>query len=209
MHPNPIFGKTDVARSLDFVRTRGFGALMINGPDRPLVAHVPFLLNDAGTGIEAHLMRSNPVWRALNPAVPAVLAVTGPDGYVSPDWYGAPDQVPTWNYVAVHLSGSLERVPDSDLPGVLDRLSAHFEAGLAPKRPWTADKMSDGVMARMMRSIVPVRLTVQDVRSTWKLGQNKPAEVRQSAANQVETGTGSELAALAALMHDPPQPSKE
>jgi len=208
MHPNPIFRGTQAEHSLNFARQRGFGTLTLNGPTHPLLAHIPFLINDDATELELHVMRSNPIWQALDADKPAILAVTGPDGYISPDWYEVPDQVPTWNYVAVHLHGTLRRVPHADLSGVLDRLTEHFEARLAPKTPWHSSKMSDGVMDRMMRMIVPCRMTITDLHSIWKLNQNKPDEVRLRASDQVQTGTGSELAALAALMQAPPNPTE-
>jgi transcriptional regulator len=82
--------------------------------------------------------------------------------------------VPTWNYVAVHLRGSLESLPEDALAPMLGRLSAHFEATLAPKPAWTSDKMTKGVMERMMRAIAPCRLMVDQIDSTWKLNQTSP-----------------------------------
>ena len=132
-----------------------------------------------------------------------MLSVTGPEGYISPDWYGLTDQVPTWNYVAVHLRGRLELLPEDTLRPLLDRLSDHFEALLAPKTPWTSAKMSPGAMERMMRMIVPCRLIVDDVQGTWKFGQNKPEAARLGAADGVEAAALSpEAARLAAMMRD-------
>ncbi len=200
MHPNPAFRRTQQDRNLAFARNRGFGLLAVNAPDAPLIAHIPFLLDDDGRTADLHLVRSNPVAAAATTAaVPAVLAVSGPDGYISPDWYGLPDQVPTWNYVAVHLRGTLEPVDPGDMHAMLDRLSAAFEARLAPKRPWTSAKMSPGTMDRMMRQILPFRLRIATVDGTWKLNQNKPDAARLSAADAVSDPT------LAALMRDPPQ----
>ena len=206
MHPNPVFRAEPAARHLDFARARAFGQLTLcapgTGPEEgPLAAHVPFLLDTEGTSAELHLMRSNPVARALDAPRPALLTVTGPDGYVSPDWYGMDDQVPTWNYVAVHLRGTLEALPADALRGVLDRLSDAMEARL-DKRPWTTAKMSPGVMDRMMRSLVACRLTVASVDGTWKLGQNKPDAARLSAAGALvqEGAPGQERTALAAWM---------
>jgi transcriptional regulator len=208
MHPNPIFRAEPAARHLAFARARAFGLLTVCGPDSgtqegPLAAHVPFLLDAAGGSADLHLMRSNPVARALGTPRPALLAVTGPDGYVSPDWYGMDDQVPTWNYAAVHLRGTLETLPAESLRGVLDRLSDAMEARL-DKRPWTTAKMSPGVMERMMRALVACRLTIASVDGTWKLGQNKPAAARRAAAAELEreAAPGQELAALAALMRE-------
>ncbi len=201
MHPNPIFGKEPRQRNVDFVRERAFGTLAINGEDGPLTAHVPVVLNEEGTHLELHLMRSNPIARADLPAK-ATLTLLGPDSYISPDWYQTDDQVPTWNYVAVRLKGTLRLESHDDLKPLLDRLSAHMEAHLLPKPPWTSDKMSDGVMERMMRSLQPLSMDVDSIEGTWKLGQNKPDDVRHRAADHVKAyGIGQELNIMSGLMH--------
>ncbi len=201
MHPNPVFHDADAARNIAFARERGFGTLAVNAADAPLLSHVPFLLNAEGTVVELHLLRSNPIVRALRAPVQAKIAVQGPDSYISPDWYGVTDQVPTWNYVAVHLTGTLELRPQEELRDLLDRQSAAYEDRLLPKAPWKTAKMTPEVMDRMMRMIVPCRMAVSGVDGTWKLGQNKPDAVRRAAAEQVTGyGFGSETDILAALM---------
>lgn len=199
MHPNKAFRRTSESVALAAARDRSFGTISVNGPVAPHLSHVPFLLADDGQSLDLHLLRSNPIARAL-PAQ-AVMSVVGPEGYISPDWYGVPDQVPTWNYVAVHLHGWLEQLPDDALRDMLDRQSAHFETLLLPKRPWTTDKMSEGVMENMMRAIVPVRMVIEDVQSTFKLNQNKPDDVRLRAADHVAEHGDQ---ALSRLMKDPP-----
>jgi transcriptional regulator len=185
MHPNPAFRQTPLARNLAFARSRGFGILTLSGPDGPLAAHVPFLLSADNGHADLHLARSNPIARSSLPA-PALIAISGPDAYVSPDWYGPhellPDQVPTWNYVAVHLRGVLEPLPDDALRAHVDALSAAHEARITGKTPWTSAKMTEGAMPRMMRMILPFRLRITGVEGTWKLNQNKPADVRSRAA---------------------------
>ncbi len=201
MHPNPVFHTQEAAHNLAYARERAFGVLAVNGAEGPLLAHIPFLLDEDGRTLWLHLVRSNPIARQLSETRAATIAVSGPDSYVSPDWYGVPDQVPTWNYVAVHIRGELEKRPQEELHALLDRQSAHFENRLLPKTPWKTEKMSDGVMERMMRAIVPCRMTVTGVDGTWKLNQNKPDDVRLSAADHVEAfGQGVDLNVLAALM---------
>ncbi|HLQ19332.1 MAG TPA: FMN-binding negative transcriptional regulator [Tabrizicola sp.] len=201
MHPNPAFRQSPRDQNLAFARDRGFGILTINGPDGPLAAHIPFLLNQDATFAELHLARSNPIARAALP-IPAMLAVSGPDVYISPDFYGpheqVPDQVPTWNYVAVHLRGTLERLPDEAMRTHVDALSAEHESRIAGKRPWTSAKMSDGAMPRMMRMILPFRFQVTSVEGTWKLNQNKTPEIRSRAAQALSLGgaAAQEIAAL-------------
>ncbi|MEM6407654.1 MAG: FMN-binding negative transcriptional regulator [Pseudomonadota bacterium] len=201
MHPNPAFRREETARNIGFARERAFGTLAVNGEDGPLTSHVPFLLNEAGKEAELHLVRSNPIARAKAPQK-AVITVMGPDSYISPDWYGVADQVPTWNYISVRLRGVLHPMPHEDLHAMLDRLSAHFETLLLPKTAWTSEKMSDGVMEKMMRAILPFRFEVSEIEGTWKLNQNKPDDVRHAAADHVAAyGQGTEIATLAALMH--------
>lgn len=204
MHPNPAFRQTPAERNIAFARARGFGVLSVNGPDGPLAAHVPYLLNDDASHADLHLARSNPIARAALP-LPALIAVSGPDAYVSPDWYGphdqVPDQVPTWNYVAVHLRGVLEPLPDDALRSQADALSAEHEGRIIGKRPWTSKKMTDGAMDRMMRMILPFRFRVVSVDGTWKLNQNKSAEVRARAARALAGGDAG-ARAIAALMRD-------
>lgn len=206
MHPNPAFRQEPRERNLAFARTRGFGLLAVNGPEGPLAAHVPFLLNADASFAELHLARSNPIARAALPA-PALIAVSGPDAYISPDWYGphdqVPDQVPTWNYVAVHLRGRLEPLPDDSLHPHVDALSAEHENRIAGKRPWTSAKMTEGALPRMLRMILPFRFRVTSVEGTWKLNQNKTPEIRARAAEALAQGDAA-AQTIATLMRDLP-----
>lgn len=207
MHPNPIYRGTERQTNLDFAATRGFGVLSINGEAGPLISHVPFVLSEDSRRIEAHLVRSNPIARALaGGARPAILAVSGADSYVSPDWYQLADQVPTWNYVAVHIRGDLKLNPDAGLRPHLDRLAANFETRLLPKTPWLSDKMRPDALAKMLRMIIPVELEIGTVDGTWKLSQNKPEAARLAAAEAVAmSGIGLEMADIAKLMQNPPE----
>jgi transcriptional regulator len=203
MHPNPIYHTADDLKNLAFARNRAFGVLAVSIEGLPVLSHVPILVADDGATADLHLVRSNPIARALKAPLKAKIAVSGPDSYISPDWYGVDDQVPTWNYIAVHLTGTLELLPQDHMRDMLDRQSKHFEDQLAPKPAWKADKMTPDVLAKMMRQIVPCRMTITDVDGTWKMNQNKPDDVRLRAAGKVVSdGMGSETAQLAKMMKD-------
>ena len=201
MHPNPIYRTMPQQGRIDFARARSFGTLAVNADDGPLLSHIPFQLSEDGARLEAHLVRSNPILRLLESPLPAVIAVSGPDAYVSPDWYGTDNQVPTWNYVAVHLRGQLERLAQSELHGILERLSANMESRITGKQPWKIDKMDAEIYARMQRQIVPVAMKIESIDGTWKLNQNKTAEARLGAADGIEAaGIGSEIDEMVQLM---------
>ncbi len=201
MHPNTMFRKETEAQNIDFAREQAFGVLAVASADAPLISHIPFLLSPDGSMAEFHLVRSNPIARALKTPLKARLAVQGAHSYVSPDWYDVADQVPTWNYVAVHLTGEITLRPAEELRDLLDRQSALFEKRLLPKTPWTTGKMTPEVLERMMRQIVPCRMRVDKIDGTWKLSQNKPDDVRLNAAAHMEGfGIGNEVRILSALM---------
>ncbi|MBV1864012.1 MAG: FMN-binding negative transcriptional regulator [Rhodobacteraceae bacterium] len=206
MHPNPAFRKADTARNIAFARERSFGILSLNADPAPLLSHIPFQLSPDGTRLEAHLVRSNPILKLMTHPHTAVLAVSGGDSYISPDWYGVEQQVPTWNYVAVHLRGMLHRLPDSDLHGILDRLSANMESRLLPKPVWTLDKLTGETISKMSRMIVPIAMEIEQIDGTWKLAQNKPTEAIDGAADGAEQAQiGAFISELAGLMRKPPE----
>ena len=210
MHPSPAFRRASREANLTFAGERSFGVLVVDGDavDGPLLSHIPFLLAEDGSVVHAHLMGSNPIARRLAQGERrAILAVSGPDGYVSPDWYDAGnDLVPTWNYVAVHLRGRLRLRPGETLRSHLDSLATHFEHRLLPKPPWQTSKVPDRHLQAMMRAILPVELVVESVDGTWKLNQNRTDEARLNAARHLENGGyGMETARLARLMRSLPE----
>lgn len=202
MHPNPSFRNTSDGHSWELVSKTSFGTLAQSTSGLPVISHVPFLLSACRSYIELHLVRSNPMARVeVGQAVPTTLIVNGPDGYISPDWYGIDAQVPTWNYVAVHVTGQLVRLDDDALEPLLARLSDQFERQLHPKPIWTIEKMTDDVKMKMMRQILPFKFEIFELHSTWKLGQNKPEQARLDAADTLV----DHVPALAKLMKDLPQ----
>ncbi|MDU8927663.1 FMN-binding negative transcriptional regulator [Alisedimentitalea sp. MJ-SS2] len=206
MHPNLAFRPERHDEDLALVREWGFGMLAVSvAGEAPMLSHVPFLVDASGAFAELHLVRSNPIARVVKEGAAARIAVQGPHGYISPDWYGIEDQVPTWNYVAIHLTGVLAPRPQDELQGMLERLAAHFEAQLTPKPPWLLDKMDAEAKARLMRMIAPFRFAIERVDSTWKLAQNKPDAARHGAADHIAAqGMGQEVKLLAAMMRNPP-----
>ncbi|MDE0282106.1 MAG: FMN-binding negative transcriptional regulator [Gammaproteobacteria bacterium] len=140
MHPTRIFRQVSREANLAFARDQGFGVLTVGADDEdgPLLSHVPFLLTEDCSAVHAHLTRANPILCSPEKGErPAVMAVSGPDSYISPDWYEAdPGLVPTWNYVAVHLRGRLRLRPQETLRDHLEALAMQFEQRLHPKPPW-------------------------------------------------------------------------
>lgn len=196
MHPDPKFRPRQDDLAALFVREIGFAAIFAATPDGPRVAHAPVVLGDDETTLQFHLARGNGLTKHLD-GTTALAVVQGPDAYVSPGWYAAPDQVGTWNYVAIEMEGAVRKLDDAELVAQLDTLSAQQEARIGANPPWTRDKMNPALFSRMTGAITGFELRVAAWRPTVKLSQNKPADERERVAAGLDaTGHG----ALAQLM---------
>lgn len=195
MYTPPMF-KTERAASLAFAEARGFGTMCAFDGEKPVASMMPFYLSyaDDGTPRAAfHLARGNPLIQLADGKTSWLLAASGPDAYVSADWYVSPDQVPTWLYQAVHLTGPVRRLSDEELAVQIDTLSAKFENWLAPKKPWTSAKMTVGRFEAMKKAIVGLVMTVVDVEGSFKLNQHKSeadfAAVAEALAARPDTSS--------------------
>lgn len=175
MYTPPRF-KPDRAAALAFAAARGFGTACAWDGEKPIASALPFALDYGADGTPLllfHMARQNPLLQQADGTAPWVMAVNGADAYVSADWYVSPDQVPTWLYQAVHLTGTVRVLADDELGPHLDALSGKFEEWLLPKRPWTSDKMAAGRLDAMKKAIVGVVLAVDEVEGSFKLNQHK------------------------------------
>jgi transcriptional regulator len=185
MYTPPPF-KSDRAASLAFAQARGFGIVCAWDGAKPVASALPFCLSfaDDGTPIASfHVARGNALARLGGSKSHWLLAINGADAYVSPDWYVSPDQVPTWLYQAVHLTGTVSPMPEGELGAHLDALTAKFESWLAPKPPWTVAKVSAGRQEMLKKAIVGLVMTVEDVEGSFKLNQHKSDADHMAVAN--------------------------
>jgi transcriptional regulator len=161
---------------LAFAESRGFGTVCSWNGRKPIASALPFCLdygNDGTPRVAFHVARHNPLVKLADGASPWVMAVNGADAYVSADWYASPDQVPTWLYQAVHLTGTVRLLSDGELGPHLDALSTRFESWLAPKPVWTSAKMTAGRLEAMKKAIVGLVMSVEEVEGSFKLNQHK------------------------------------
>ncbi len=181
MHPAKPFHVDDRETLLAFIRQHPFVTVAAAVGGRPCTAQAPVVIRELDFGevaLDFHLSRGNALAPYVVQGFRAVALASGPDAYVSPDWYGGEDQVPTWNYVSAEAEGLVAPLSDAEFVALLDDLSAQEEARLSPKPAWTRGKMSPGRFETMMRGIIGCRLTVERLEGTWKLSQNKTAADR-------------------------------
>ena len=193
MHPNRKFHIQDREAMAALVRELGFGVLFVPTPEGLRAVHVPVLLD--GDRLRFHVSRGNAVHSSLLGGADALFVATGPHAYISPEYYGLEDRVPTWNYVAVELEGPVRLLDPEGLTRLVDDMSAEQEARLAPKPPWTRAKMSEDRFEGLLKSITGFEMEVADWRGTAKVDQDKPQEVRNRIAEALEERGERDMAA--------------
>ena len=205
MYVPPAF-RVDRAACLAFAAARGFGLACAHDGQKPVASPVPFHIEYGKDGTPLacfHLARNNPLIGRADGVTPWLFAVSGADAYVSPDWYVSPDQVPTWLDQTVHMTGPVRPMTGQQLHDHLTEASARFESDLAPKRPWTMDKMSAGRSEAMMRAIVGLVMAVAEVEGSFKLNQHKSdadhVAVTRALALQKSAGAQKLSAAMRAM----------
>lgn len=180
-----------------------FGALVTIENGTPTATHVPFLYRSEGGAlgsVAAHLARANPQAKALE-ASPAVLLIAqGPHGYVSPSWYTEHPSVPTWNYVAVHVTGRARVISDAArVRTLLASLVGRYESGR--EKPWTMD-LPEKYLEGMLRQIVAFEVEATSIEGKLKLSQNRTPEERRSVIRGLEESGDPVARQLADVMRE-------
>jgi transcriptional regulator len=153
----------------------GSAELITIGPDGYPIASLVPVLWDGGTVI-AHLARANPHWRTIGSVTPALFVCTGPQAYVSPSWYAAKAEhgrvVPTWNYSAVHLTGTAVIHDDVEWTRQAVTALTRRHEDQRPE-PWAVSDAPAAYVDGQLRAIVGVEFTVERVEAKAKLSQNR------------------------------------
>ena len=164
---------------LDFVANHPFGLLVTAGSEAPFATHLPFVL-DRSRGahgvLQGHIARANPHHRQAGLAPEALVVFSGPDAYITPSWYPAKAEhgrvVPTWNYLAVHVYGTLTFIEDAAfLRAHLAALTRQSESGR--EAPWAIEDAPREYIEQQQKAIVGLELTITRLEGKWKMSQNR------------------------------------
>lgn len=203
MYIPAAFNQPDQTALHDAIERHSFALLISADPDLE-ATHLPLLL-DAQAGAKGtllgHMAKANLQWqRAAGREVLAVF--TGPHAYISPQWYQAPQTVPTWNYIAVHAYGSLELMEDdAETIALLNRTVAAYEA--SQPVPWRLQESPEFV-SRLAQQVVAFRIPIERLEGKWKLNQNRPIEQRSRVIERLKEQADENSLAIARAMQPAP-----
>ena len=196
MYVSHFYREEDLKRVADFVREHDFATLVLSQDGVPVASHLLMDFDTSPDGtwlVNGHMARANKLWRAFDPAQEVLLIFGGPNTYISPTWYNHLN-VPTWNYIAVHLYGAPRVIASGpELEEILARLIKRYET----QSDYRMETLPADFREKEMRGIVGFQVKVTRVEANFKLSQNRNDEDHASVIQQLEARGDEQSLAIA------------
>jgi transcriptional regulator len=183
----------------DFIEKNSFGILFSSHNGMPFATHLPLVLDRDECYLYGHFARPNTQWKDIeNQEI--LVVFHGPHHYISSSWYETSVSVPTWNYAAVHVYGTIERMDDqTELLQSLQKLVSKYEM---PDSHYTIDEQNQAYVDGLTKGIVGFRLKINRFDGKWKLSQNHTAERKEKVIENLNRIGSDHAIEIAKLMKD-------
>ncbi len=194
--PSPYKNK-DQKEIKEFLRQNSFGILVNNTAGKPWATHTPLELDvdmDGNDVLVGHISKANPQWKYFREDKEVLAIFNGPHSYISSSWYKE-EEVPTWNYIAVHVYGTIKILDEDAVLESLHKLVDKHEKGV--DNPISIDDLSPETM-KQINGIVGFQIHITELQATYKLSQTRMEDHPQIIAelNKYEGSGSKEIAKL-------------
>ncbi len=179
MYIPKFFNVTNAEEIQDFVQENSFATIVTTDQGKPIATHVPVQLRKEGDNyfLTGHIAVGNPQWETFENCKDVLIMFQGPHAYISSSWYEK-ENVPTWNYQAVHMYGSACILDGEELARDLAMLLQKYENHRSNPVLW--DKLSPGLLKNQIKGIIGFKITVKEIQAAYKLSQNRTDEDYQN-----------------------------
>ena len=178
----PAYAKNENEEDLkDFIRKNGFGIVVSTVDGKLWATHIPLIL--VGDKLQGHISRGNKQWRALPQNEEVMVIFQGPHTYVSSSWYDH-ENVPSWNYVAVHVYGKAHMQSEQELIESLRQLTNKYEKDSV--HPVSIDTMSEKFLHAELRGTIGFEITIERMEASYKLSQNRDEKNHTQIISELE-----------------------
>ncbi len=169
--PN-YFRVTNVDEIWDFVQKNSFATIVTTEQVKPIATHLPLVLKKKGDDyyLTGHMAYGNPQWRTFETCEDVLVMFQGPHAYISSSWYSQ-ENVPTWNYQAIHMYGKVSIIEKVELIEELTQMLEKYEQNRENPVLW--DKLSPKLIDNQLKGIVGFKIKVEEIQAAYKLSQNR------------------------------------
>ncbi|MGA2743320.1 MAG: FMN-binding negative transcriptional regulator [Candidatus Sulfotelmatobacter sp.] len=193
------FRVPDHADAIAFMRANPFAILVSSTDDGPFATHLPIFVSGTAEHVvlRGHVAKANPHWRYLEQQPNCLTIFHGPHAYVSASNYTTRENVPTWNYGAVHVYGKARVFASpEELQGVLHQLIGTFEPAYAEQ--WAT--LNETYRERMLSHIVGLEIAVTKIEAKFKLSQNRTKEEQANVITSLGKAEDTAVSGVSRLM---------
>ena len=184
----------------DFIRKNSFG-IMVNQTDKKLRAtHIPLELEtniDGNEVLFGHISIANPQWKNFTHDADVLCIFSGANSYISSSWYDH-ENVPTWNYLAVHVYGTVKIIEGNALLYSLKKLVDKYEVN--SKNPVKVENMSEPFLSAHIKGIVGFEISINEIHSAAKLSQNRDDVNHENITKELNLRNDPGSTAIASAM---------
>ena len=155
-----------------FLKANSFGVLVSQYQNKPWATHIPLELETTEDGKEvltAHIAKANPQWHEFDQNEEVLCIFNGPHSYISSSWYKE-EEVPTWNYIAVHVYGKLKILSEEEVMASMHRLVDKYEAN--SKNPISLKNMAPHTL-KQVKGVVGFQIEITDIQAQYKLSRTR------------------------------------
>jgi transcriptional regulator len=185
------YEEKDKEKIFQFIRAHSFGILITVKDGLPVGTHIPLLLGKNAAGedtLTSHISRGNEQKYSLQDGAKVLAIFAGPHAYVSPRWYTEMN-VPTWDYISVHVYGTVRIMEGEELKTALSQLIDNYEQGLP--QPVTLKEIPERTFHENIRGIVGFEIRIEDIQAAYKLSQNRNEESYHNVVARLDEGDES------------------
>ncbi len=200
MYLPDIFNPKDEDQLVEFIRAHNFADLVTIHNGELCSNKVPFLFDARKNRLYGHISRANPQVEDLVKSEEVLVIFSGPNAYVSPQWYVSEGMVPTWNYQTVQVRGISRLVDESELLEILERLS-YFHESLLPKQ-WSIKQLDSVRLKTLLNLIVGFELEITKLTMKNKMSQNRSVHDRINIIQELNQQANSNANEVAILMQN-------
>lgn len=183
----------------DFIKANGFGILLNSIKEKITGTHIPLELDCDHKGKDiliGHIAKANPQAKDLKNGDDVLVIFSGPHTYISSSWYEI-EEVPTWNYMAVHVYGKIKIMKDDELFSTLTKLVDKYEKN--SKNPVSLKRMSDQTL-KQISAIVGFSIEINEIQAAYKLSQNRSIADYENIISELKQSCRFQSSAIAEEM---------
>jgi transcriptional regulator len=197
MYIPKLYREEDRQKILEFINQNNFAVLVTYDGEKPIASHLPLEISEDkhdGLILYGHMSRANPQWKTFSESE-ALVIFQGAHTYISPRWYNHVN-VPTWNYMNVHVYGKPRLVEGDELYAMMSRLVQRHEA----QSNYRLENLPQDFVQKEVKGIVGLALAVTRLEASYKLSQNRNDEDYRNIIIELEKRTDASSHAVADAM---------